>query len=142
MATGYTTLGDSLQIDVSTTLTTVPGVQSITLNPGENTTAETGGLEDDFDTIIGTGVQSGGTISGSMVWDPLNSVQQTMAGYFNSGAVIDGNYIAETGTADVNIAVSAVLTKFEIKSERKNVKMVDFELKLADRVTLPTTTPT
>lgn len=139
---GYSTLGSELQITVTSTLTKVPGVQNFTLNPGENGTFESGDLSSDYVELIGTGVQSGGTISGTMTWDPLDATQQVMQGAYNTGEVVAGSCrMGATGDTGIDYAASFIVTKFEMKAERNSGLMVDFECALADRVTLNTADP-
>lgn len=132
--TAYSTLASEFQVSISSTLTKVVGVQSITLNPGENTTFESGDLTSDFDEITATGVQSGGSVAFSGTWDPLDATHQALHTHFNAGSLVTGNVqVSETG---VDIACTGYLTKFEVKAERKSGWMFDAELKLNDRVTL------
>ena len=136
----YKTLGSKLQVSIAGTFTDLTGVQNFDVDPGENSTFETGDLTTDYDTLMATGVGGGGTISGSKLHDPLDPVDQFLQARFNAGGAgvttdgIEGK--AELGATGVIYDWEAILTKWTPKVEKKNGGMVDFELKHVDRMLL------
>ncbi|MCA9063419.1 MAG: hypothetical protein KDA96_10180 [Planctomycetaceae bacterium] len=132
--TAHSTLSSAVEVEISSTLTPVPGMTNFSFNPGENHVFEKGDLAADYDEIQGTGVQGGGGLSGSMMWDPLDTVHQWLHARFNDQAEIIGN--AVMGATGVEYATSMILTKWEIKADRKAGFVVDYEFKFTDRVTL------
>jgi len=132
--TAYSTLTSELQVEISSTLTKVPGVSDLELDPGENVSVSKGDLTSDFDEKLGTGVQEGGTITGELVWDPLDDTHQELHARFNDNAEVTGN--VKMGATGVDIPVTFTVKKFPIKVAMKDAFRVSFELELTDRVTL------
>jgi hypothetical protein len=137
--TAYTTYGSELQIDISSTYTKIPGMTNVDLDPGENITVSKGDLTSDFDEKLGTGVQEGGTITGELIWDPLDDVHQTIHGAFNTNSELAGKF--KVGATGVLIPFTATVKKFPIKAAMKDAFRIDLEFELTDRVTLNTTDP-
>lgn len=137
--TAHSTLASELQVSISATLTEVPGIQGFDLDPGENVTFEKGDLAADYDEIQSTGVQSGGSISGSGMWDPLDTVQQFLHARFNDGAEVTGNVVM--GATGVEYACTFIVKKWKVKGERKNGFTFDYEFALTDRITLNESDP-
>jgi len=132
--TAHSTLGSEIQVEISSTLTKVPGVQNFKLNPGENGMIEKGDLTSDYAEVQGTGVQSGGNITGQLVWNPLDATHQFCHARKNDGADITGN--VKLGLTGEEYATTMVCTKWEIDAPFNGGYMVDFEFQLTDRVTL------
>jgi len=130
----YSTLTSELQVDISATLTKIPGLTNIDLDPGENVSVSKGDLTSDFDEKLGTGVQEGGTITGELVWDPLDAVHQFLHARFNDNAEVVGNY--KVGATGVDLPVKFTVKKFPIKAAMKDAFRIAVEFELTDRVTL------
>ena len=137
--TAHKTLGSELQVDMSSTLTKVPGTTGLDLDPGENVTVSKGDLTSDFDEKLGTGVQEGGTISGELVWDPLDPVHQFLHARFNDNAEVEGNFVV--GATGVEIPVKFTVKKFPIKAAMKDAYRISIEFELTDRVVLNESDP-
>lgn len=138
--------GSKLQVTIATVLTDVPGVQSFTINNGEEAVWEDGNLLTDFDTLQASGVGGGASISGTLWFDPLDPVHQFLQLCKNIGGVPTATtYIvgkAFIGTSGVIWDFTGILTKWDAKNERKSGWSVDFEIKLNDRMDLNEADPT
>ena len=134
MTTAYTTYGSELQIDISATFTKIPGMTNVDLDPGENISVSKGDLTSDFDEKLGTGVQEGGTITGELIWDPLDTVHQVIHAAFNNNTELSGKF--KVGATGVLLPFTATVKKFPIKAAMKDAFRIDLEFELTDRVTL------
>lgn len=145
----HRTLDSGVQIDIAGTYTLVPGMQSFTPDPGENSTFESGDLTSDYDKLKATGVGGGGSVSGSKLFDPLDPVDLYLQAVFNNGGTpvtATTNYegvpgkviVSDTG---VEWDFDGILTKWAPKSEKKSGWMVDYDFKLADRMELNEVAP-
>jgi hypothetical protein len=133
--TAYSAKDSNVEVTITATLTEVPGVRSITINPGENGTFESGDLASDYDEITATGVAGGAAITFSGTWDPLDSTQQWLHAAFNAGdTLITGN--CTVSSSGVDVGWTGFLTKWEVKSEFKGGWMFDAEIKCNERITL------
>lgn len=139
--TAHNVTASALQVTVSSVLTAIPGITKLDFSPGENVTYEKGALNSTYDEVQDSGVQSGATLSGSLMWDPLDTVHQFIQRMKNDSHVVStvytpivGNLII--GASEVEIPVSLLVTKWDIKGERKNGFIVDFEFKCTARVEL------
>lgn len=125
----------NVEITIATVLTEVPGVRSITINPGENGTFESGDLAADYDEVTASGVASGAAVTFSGTWDPTDSTQQVLHAAFNAGTtLITGN--CTIGSSAVDIGFTGFVTKWEVKAEFKGGWMFDAEIKCDDRISL------
>jgi hypothetical protein len=132
--TAHKTLLSEVQVEISSTLTAVPGLSGFELDPGENVTVEKPDLTSDFNEKFGTGVQDGGMLKGQIVWDPLSPEHQFLHARFNDNAEVTGNVVI--GATGVELPVTFTVKKFPIKAELKDAYRVEFEGELTDRVTL------
>jgi len=132
--TAHRTLTSALEVDISSTLTPIPGLQGFDLDPGENVTVDIGDLTSDFEEKLNTGVQEGGALEGELIWDPLDAVHQFLHARFNDGAVVTGN--AVIGATGVEIPCTFTVKKFKIKAPKKDGYKVDYSFEFTDRVVL------
>jgi len=134
-------VASALEITIAASLVAVPGITKLDFNPGENVTYEKGALNSTYDEVQDSGVQSGATISGSLMWDPLDATQQFIQTQKNNSHIVStvytpivGNVVI--GASGVEVPLTLLITKWELKGERKNGWIVDFEFKITTRVTL------
>ena len=132
--TAHRTLNSEVQVEISATLTKVPGLTGFDLDPGENVTVDKGDLTSDFEEKLGTGVQEGGGLSGALVWDPLDPVHQFLHARFNDGTEVTGNVVI--GATGVEVPCTFTVKTFKIKAEKKTGYMADVEFEFTDRVVL------
>lgn len=139
------TTKSKLQVTIASTLVDVPGIQNFTPDSGEEGTFDAADIASDYDTLKPTRVGGGGTVSGSALLDPLDTVHMFLQDVKNKGGAptgddyLDGSTtISETG---VLWPFKGILTKWAPKGERKNGWMVDFEFKLYERMTMNVAAP-
>lgn len=139
----FNTLASKMQLEIASTYTDVPGTQNFNIDPGENGTYDDADLTSTYDKLAPTGVGGGGTIGGSKLWDPLDPVDQFMQARHNDGggaasgaSTVGVGGKAHMGSTGVIWDFDGILTKFTPKVERKSGGMVDFEFKLADRLSM------
>lgn len=126
MTTVYAAKGTKLQATVSATLTDIPGLKDIKVTGFENDLIEELSLDDAYPTVLAAGTLTVGKLSGQLIWDPLNDVQQALHTAKNAGAVVVGNLIwAATGVEE---ACTYIVNKFERSSEAKGGLMADIEV--------------
>lgn len=142
--TSHKTRLSALFLTISSTLTKIPGLQDIKLNPGEKKKFTAQDLDGDFASSQPTGDFGEGTISGKLLWDPLGTVHQYCHLTYNdtdSDATAANNKTIcvgkiKIGLTGVEYAVKYFFTKWEITAEMSNGFMVDWEAALVERVIL------
>lgn len=135
------TKASKLKISIASVLTDVPGVQSVTPDPGENKTWDDSDIVSDYETQRAAGVGGGGSVSFSKLMDPLDPVDQALHAIFNNGGVNTADDTPVDGTVDVGTTAvvwdfTGILTKYGPKAEKAVGWMADGEFKLADRMEL------
>lgn len=135
------TKGSSMQLEIASTFTDIPGVQNITPDPGEEAVWESGDITSDYDNLTAAQVGGGGSVSGSKLMDPLDPIDQFLHSVKNNGGVDPAddepvNGKVNVGSTGVVWPFKGILTKYAPKAEKKTGWMVDFEFKLAERMVL------
>ena len=132
------TKGSVINVSISGSGTEMPGLQSFTVSSGEESTFDGGDLASDYEILNPARVGGGGTISGTKLYDPLDATDGFLAGLKDiGGAPTDENYFegsVEISDSGQSLPFKGILTKWELKAERKNGWIVDFEIKLHDRM--------
>lgn len=140
------TKDSELQFAISGVNTEIPGLQSVTPDPGENKTWDDSDIVSDYETQRAAGVGGGGSIAFTKTMDPLDPVDQALHAIFNNGGVnvsddsnVDG--VVVVGSTGVEWAWEGILTKYGPKAEKAVGWMIDGEFKLADRMALNESDP-
>lgn len=134
----------ALYCTIASTLTKIPGIQDLKINPGEKQKYSVQDLDSDFAASLPAGTFGEGTISGKLLWNPLGTVHKFLHSTFND---VDADAIAANNKTKIvgkivfgNTAVEYVakyfFTKFEISGEMNGAFMVDWEAALTDRIEL------
>lgn len=130
-----------IEITIASTLTAFPGVTKADFKTGKNVTYEKGSLKSSYDEVQDSGVQSGASISGSAQWDPLDPVHQFIQKQKNSSHIVSSVYTPITGNVvvgatGVEVPVKMLITTWDLKADRKQGWVVDFEFEITERVAL------
>jgi len=130
-----------IEISIASTLTRFPGVTKADFKTGKNVTYEKGDLKSDYDEVQDSGVQSGASISGSAQWDPLDATQQFIQTQKNNSHVVSSVYTpisgnVVVGATGVEVPVKMLCTVWDLKADRKQGWIVDFEFEITERVEL------
>lgn len=135
-AAAQKTLATELQITISSTLTEIPFLDNIELDPGENKTKEVLGVNMGYETPVPTGVRGVGTISADVIaLDPTDAVHQKVMKAFNDK---DTNVGAlKLGGSGKTISIKYTVTKFPLSLKAADVINAKFEAKITEEFDLP-----
>jgi hypothetical protein len=137
-AAAQKTLATELQLTITATLTEIPFLDNIELDPGENKTKEILGINQAQETPVPTGVRGVGTISADVIaLDPTDAVHQKVMEAFNNHTVITG--AVKLGGSGKNITVKYIITKFPLSLKAASVIEAKLEAKITEAFDLPET---
>ena len=130
--TARSTLASKIQVDIAATYTDVPGTQDIEITGVENSSFKSGGIADDCDTNLGTGVSDPGGLKWSMLYDPTDVVQVDLVTRHNAGGVSIPMKAFISAVATTYTA-TCTFTKFDVKADKKGGWIADCEMECEDR---------
>lgn len=142
MGTAFTSLGTILQVTISSVLTALAGVRDVEFEAPELELYDRDDLVDDYVQRDASGRTSGGSVKGSMLWDPASATNTKLIALFNSPTVTSGVYVPEvwaivwSSSPAATQGFSGYLTKQTRKAERGAPLMNDFEIQTARKPTL------
>lgn len=130
------TLATELQITISSTLTEIPFLDNIEVDPGENKIHSLLGVNMTYETPIPTGVRGTGSISADVLaYDPTDSVHQKVAQAFNDQTEVVGAY--KLGGTGKTISVKYIITKFPLNTKAAAVIAGKLEAVITEVIDLP-----
>lgn len=127
--------GTVLQLNISSSYTTVAQVKSLTPPSSEMGTVETTIITDSVKTFMAT-IRDSGEASFTIEWDPANSTHAQLWTIHRSGALSDWKIIFNDA-GDCEATFSGILTKFpwdEIDVE--SVVMIPITIKISGDITV------
>jgi hypothetical protein len=125
------TVGSEIEIDISSTLTPIPGTQNIEITGVENGSFATGGIADAVDGNKGTGVSRPGSLKFSMLYDPADAVHKNMESRHNLGGVSIPVVVKCSSTGQTK-AATCTSKKFDVKGEKNSGWIADVEYECED----------
>lgn len=136
-AVAHKTLLTELQMTISNTLTEIPFLDNIELDPGENKIHNLMGVNRSYETPIATGVRGVGSISADIIaYDPTDAVHIALGVAFDAQTTITGAYkLANTGDT---ITVKYIVTKMPISTKGGAVIESKFEAVITEKIVMPT----
>lgn len=130
------TLATELQMTISSSLTEIPFLDNIEVDPGENKMHNLLAVNMTYETPIPTGVRGVGSISADVLaYDPTDAVHQKLAEAYNDGVEVVGAY--KLGGTGKTISVKYVVTKFPINTKAAAVIAGKFEAVITEKIDLP-----
>jgi uncharacterized FAD-dependent dehydrogenase len=130
------TIATELQITISSTLTEIPFLDNIEVDPGENKVHNLLGVNMPYETPIATGVRGVGSLSADVLaYDPTDSVHQKVAQAFNDQTEVVGAY--KLGGTGKTISVKYIITKFPINTKAAAVLAGKLEAVITELIDLP-----
>jgi hypothetical protein len=136
-AVAHKTLLTELQMPIANTLTEIPFLDNIELDPGENKIHNVLGVNQDYEKPVATGVRGVGSISADIVAvDPTDAVHLSLMAAFDNQTEIVGAYkLANSGET---IAVKYIVTKLPISTKAASVIEGKFEAVITEKIAMPT----
>lgn len=135
MGTSFTSLGTVLKVTISAVLTTISGMRDVTFDAPEVETYESDELVDTFVNLEVSGRTKGGSVKGSLLWDPAAATNSKLIGLFNTPAREDWSIVWSSSPAATQL-FNGILTKQNRKAERGNPLMAEIEIAVARKPTL------
>lgn len=130
------TIATELQLTITATLTEIPFLDNIEVDPGENKVHNLLAVNMPYETPIGTGVRGVGSISADVLaYDPTDSVHQKVAEAFNNQSEVVGAY--KLGGTGKTISVKYIITKFPINTKAAAVIAGKLEAVITEMIDLP-----
>ena len=126
----YKAKGTKLYITISATLTAIPGLENVKINPGENQTFENGDLDSSYLAPVSAGIRGEGSFTADVILDPLSAVHQACHIAFNAGTEQIGKVVL--GASAKEISCKFVITKWETNAERGNGLKASMEGKFTE----------
>ena len=136
-AVAHKTLLTELQMTISNTLTEIPFLDNIELDPGENKIHNLMGVNRAYETPIATGVRGVGSLSADIIaLDPTDAVHLALMAAFDAQTTITGAYkLANSGET---ITVKYIVTKMPISTKGAAVIESKFEAVITEKIVMPT----
>lgn len=126
--------GTQIEATISATLTPIPGLQNVKLNPGEGETFEVIDLEGDYRAPAASGVTGEGGFTADVILDPLGAEHQFCQAAKNNQTEIVGNVIL--GATGVETSCKFLITKWEVSAEVGAGLMASMEAKFTEKFEL------
>jgi hypothetical protein len=136
-AVAHKTLLTELQMTISNTLTEIPFLDNIELDPGENKIHNVLGVNQAYEKPVATGVRGVGSLSADVVaYDPTDAVHIALGVAFDAQTEIVGAYkLANSGET---IAVKYIVTKMPLSTKAASVIESKFEAVITEKIAMPT----
>ncbi len=135
MATYSAVAGTLFKYTVSATLTTIPGVQSISISGGEKNDIEVTAISDEDQVFIG-GRRSAQELSFGMYWDPTDAGQVAMLTAYNASAsTAVAMTITEADAGAATQAFSGYIKSMTAAYDRDGAHMYNVVIKLTTPIT-------
>lgn len=135
MATSFTSLGTLLKVTVASVLTTVAGMRDVEFDAPEVETYESDDIVDTYVNLEVTGRTKGGSVKGSLLWDPASATNTKLIALFNTPAREDWSIVWSSSPAATQL-FNGILTKQTRKAERGNPLISDIEIAVSRKPTL------
>ncbi len=133
-------IGSALYATIAATLTKIPGLENININPGEIGSFENADIESDYAAPVSSGLRGEGSFTAEKIWDPLGAVDQFLHTTYNDGGTeIVGK--VKIGASGVELTCKYFITKWEIKGEKGQGFKVSIEGKFTEAIQLNETDP-
>lgn len=135
MATFTAVAGTLFKYTVSSTLTTIPGVQSMSFSGGEKNDIEVTAISDEDQVFVG-GRRSALELSFGMYWDPTDAGQVAMlTAYSASSSTPVAMTITEADAGAASQAFSGYVKSMVPAYDRDNAHMYNVVIKLTTAIT-------
>ena len=131
--------GSLFKITIASVLTTLPGLENLELDLGENETYENLDISGDYKAPVFSGVRGEGSGSADMIRDPLGAEQQALQTAYNTGATLVCSFTVSA--SGVVIPLSIIVTKLPLSGKKGEGFMGKFEFKLASKADWNTSDP-
>jgi hypothetical protein len=137
-AVAHRTLLTELQMTIANTLTEIPMLDNIELDPGENKMHNLMGVNRNYEKPIATGVRGVGSISADIIaYDPTDAVHMALGAAFDAvpPTEIVGAY--KLGNTGETISVKYIVTKFPVSTKGGAVIEGKFEAVITEKIAMP-----
>lgn len=138
----YTSLGTLLKLSIASVFTTVAGVRDVDFETPELELMDVDDLSSDYVDRDMTGRSAGGSVKGSMFYDPASASNTALIALYNSPTQTSGVYVASSwqivwsASPAATQAFTGVLTKQNAKAERGSPLIKDLEIAVTRKPTL------
>lgn len=125
-------LASAFQITISSVLTTIPGLENIECDFGENLSYENSDITSDYQHPTPSGVRGEGSGSADIINDPLGTVQQFVQKAYNEKTEHVGAIII--GATGVTLPCKFFVTKMPLSGKKAEGFKGKLEWKFSDPV--------
>lgn len=138
----YSSLGTKLQLTIASVLTDVAGVRDLEFEPPEIEMYEVDDLASEHVDKDPSGRTSGGSVKGSMFYDPAAASSAALIALFNAPVKTSGVYVPTVWAIVWSVnptatqGFSGTLVKQNVKAERGSPLIKDLEIAVSRRPTL------
>jgi hypothetical protein len=138
----YSSLGTLLKLSIASVFTTVAGVRDVDFETPELELMDVDDLSSDYVDRDMTGRSAGGSVKGSMFYDPASASNTALIALYNSPTVTSGVRIASSwqivwsASPAATQAFTGVLTKQNTKAERGSPLLKDLDIAVTRKPTL------
>lgn len=140
--TAYSSLGTKLQLTIASVLTDVAGVRDVEFETPEVEMMEIDDLGAGYVEQDPTGRSKGGSVKGSMFYDPAAASSAALIALFNSPVKTAGVYVPTVWAIVWSVnptatqGFSGTLVKQSVKAERGSPLIKDLEITVSRKPTL------
>jgi len=139
-------LGSWLKATISSTLTKIPGIENLKIDPGEKERMMRQDLEQPYVNPTSAGTFTEQTMTFDLIWDPLDAVHQFLAASFNPDADPEDDtseIVGEVGLGQTGqeVACKFMITKFPIDLSKGAGMKVAVECVFTEQFLIPETDP-
>ena len=130
----WSTAGMELAVTISGSPTKIPGVESISVSPGQKPQIDTTAISDTTSSSV-VGVPAPGTLTFSIMYDPTDPVHGYLLQSFNTaGSVNDAWKITMQDNADSWMTFNGYIQSFDWSFEKNGTAKASISVSLASAV--------
>lgn len=132
----WSTAGMTLAVTISAVVTTIPGVENISVSPGQKPQIDTTPISATASSSV-VGVPSPGVLTFNLMWDPGDTVHQyLLANYNTAGGVDDTWTITCQDAGDATISFTGRIQDFPMTFDKNATGKASVSVALSSAVTV------
>lgn len=132
----WSTAGMTLGVTISSVITTIPGVENISVSPGQKPQIDTTAISDTASSSV-VGVQAPGTLTFNVMWDPGNAVHQYLLMVYNiAGSVNDTWTVTCQDAGDAVMTFTGYVQDFALTFDKNGTAKAAISVSLSGAISI------